>query len=318
MIEKETNDTINNVHDKMFRKTFGNLKNSRGFLSIALPKPLQNAIDLSELEIDDSQYVDDRFKDSFSDIVVKAKMKSRSNQSHTLPVDIYFLFEHKCYKDKAIFIQLLLYMYLMWQKDLDENKPPRVIIPLVFYHGKESWDIPHSFKDQFDVSDEVKGFLMDFRYVLFDTKNWDFDDERNAEMKDNVFLLTSLALMKSAFNDDLESMIEIFKFWHQMGFVSNLDKVLFFLAYITETKDINQDQLKKILEESKIDGGEIMPTLAQRWRDEGRQEGWQKGEKEGKMMTAKELIKRGVDINIIADATGFSIDELEKLVETAH
>ena len=42
------------------------------------------------------------------------------------------------------------------------------------------------------------------------------------------------------------------------------------------------------------------------------------GKREGKLETARELIKRGVDINIIAEATGFSREEIEKLAEIVH
>ena len=44
----------------------------------------------------------------------------------------------------------------------------------------------------------------------------------------------------------------------------------------------------------------------------------EKGMKEGKLETAKELIKRGVDINIITEATGISREEIEKLASTIH
>ncbi len=61
-----------------------------------------------------------------------------------------------------------------------------------------------------------------------------------------------------------------------------------------------------------------MPTLAQRLRDEGKQEGVKVGKLEGKIETARELLKNGVDIDIIAKATGFSREEIEKLVDKAH
>jgi hypothetical protein len=51
---------------------------------------------------------------------------------------------------------------------------------------------------------------------------------------------------------------------------------------------------------------------------EGKREGKKEGKKEGKLETARELIKRGVDINIITEATGFSREELEKLVEVVN
>jgi predicted transposase/invertase (TIGR01784 family) len=72
------------------------------------------------------------------------------------------------------------------------------------------------------------------------------------------------------------------------------------------------------LEESKVQGGDIMPTLAQRLRDEGKEKWMKEGKLEGKIETAKELLKNGVDINMIAKATGFSREEIEKLVDKSH
>jgi predicted transposase/invertase (TIGR01784 family) len=281
-------------------------------------------MDFSRLTIDNTNYVSDTFKESFADIVVKTKMRAGSGDKkpREIDADIYILVEHKCYREAAILIQLLRYMYLMWQLDIDENKPLRVIIPIVFYHGKEKWNIPQSFAGQFNVSREVKEFLLDYRYVLFDTGDWNFKDRKNDGLKDNVFLLTALALMKSAFNEEVDTIREIFKFWHEKGFAGDLDKVLLFMAYIYETKNLSQDKLKKMLEESKINGGDIMQTLAQKLRKEGErigeERGEKRGEKRGKLETARELVKRGVDMGIIADATGLPRDEIEKLASTVH
>jgi predicted transposase/invertase (TIGR01784 family) len=302
---------IDKIHDKFFKKTFSNPENARAFLEMSLPEPVRKVIDFSKLNIDPTNYVSGKFKELFSDIVVKTSMKGKEGEIDT---DIYIILEHKCYRDAAIFIQLLQYMCMMWQMDLDNGKPPRIIIPLVFYHGKEIWTVPPAFSDQFNVPDEVKSFLLDYRYVLFDTRDWNFKDESNKTLKDNVFLLTALAMMKSAYKRDFDSIYEIFRFWYEKGFTGDRENVLFFLAYLCETKDMSLDLLGKILEESKIEGGDIMPTLAQRLRQEGKQE----GEKEAKRETAKTLIKRGVDINIIAEATGLTPEELEQLADTVH
>jgi predicted transposase/invertase (TIGR01784 family) len=64
------------------------------------------------------------------------------------------------------------------------------------------------------------------------------------------------------------------------------------------------------LGKSKIEGGEILETLAERIREEGR--------KADKLETAKELIKRGVDKGIIAGATGFSLEKIEELAAKVH
>lgn len=77
-----------------------------------------------------------------------------------------------------------------------------------------------------------------------------------------------------------------------------------------------------MLEKSKIDGGEVMQTLADRLRSEGKRIGEEigerRGETKGKLETARNLIKRGVDMNIIAEATGLSKQKIEKLAETIH
>ena len=61
---------------------------------------------------------------------------------------------------------------MMWERDDSEKKPLRIIVPIVFYHGKTSWNIPTSFVDQFKVSEEIKKHLLNFTYVLFDTKDF--------------------------------------------------------------------------------------------------------------------------------------------------
>ena len=177
------------------------------------------------------------------------------------------------------------------------------------------------------MDDEVKEFLLDYRYILFDTREWDFRDERNEELRNNVFLLTAMAVMKYAYTeDDVETIEEIVKFWNEKGFTKDIESVVFFLTYISETKNISRAQLKEILEKSKIDGGEIMETLAQQLREEGRKigveeglkEGLEEGKKEGKLETARGLIKNGIDFEVIARATGFSREEIEKLATSTY
>ncbi len=123
--------------------------------------------------------------------------------------------------------------------------------------------------------------------------------------------------MKSAFKKDLETIKKIFKFWHEKGFTKDKDKMLFFLLYISATKDISQETIKKIFEESKIKGGDIMPTLAQRWIEQGKQEGIQVGEKKGISKVVLNMHRKKVNIEEIRDYTGLSKEEIEKII-SAH
>jgi hypothetical protein len=125
---------------------------------------------------------------------------------------------------------------------------------------------------------------------------WDFRDKSNQELKENVFLFTALVLMKAALKNDTETIREIFHFWHDKGLMENKEMVLFFLGYIYHTRKINREQLKKMPDESKIDGGEFMPTIYQQIRNEVKNE----FEKE-KEEIAKRLIMKGMDVDTISE-----------------
>jgi predicted transposase/invertase (TIGR01784 family) len=323
---------IDKINDKLFKDALQKPENARIFLKAVLPEEIKKRIDFSIIEIGPTNYVSKEFKEYFSDIVVKTKMVARDGGR--ISTDVCFILEHKTKGKNKIFLQFLKYMVQEWQKDIDKSKPLRIIIPVVFYHGKEPWKVPHTFIDHFDVDDELKEYLLNYRYILFDTRQWDFRDEKNEELKNNVFLLTAMALMKSAYRDDSETIGQIFNFWHEKGFTEDIENVIFFLTYISGTKELEPDQLKKMLEKSKIEGGEIMATLAQRWLEQGKkigleegiekgiekgiEQGIEKGIEKGKLETARELIKRGVDINIITEATGIPREEIEKLASTIH
>ncbi len=265
MAKKKTQD-IFNIHDRLFKKSLGTPQNTRDFLKLILPVEIKNRLDFKSIQIDPTDYVSDEFKEGFSDIVVIAKMNTAQGKKKII---IYFLLEHKSESDEKVFFQILKYMVYVWEKDIAAKKPLRVIIPIVFYHGKEKWDVPASFVDQFKVDDEIKKFLLDFSYILFDTNTWDFRDSKNREFKDNVFVFTAVSLMKAAFQDDMETIREIFEFWNEKGFTENKKMTLLCLSYIVRTQKIAPEKLKKILDETKIDGGEIMQTIAQQWMREG-------------------------------------------------
>jgi len=315
---------IHQVNDGFFHKIFDNPINARDFLEKVLPPALKMRIDFSTITVENTRYVSNEFGKGFSDIVVKALFNTAENTKKTLVM--YFIIEHKTEGRVEIFLQILKYMVFEWEKDYNSNKPPRLIIPVVFYNGSDRWKVPLCFSDQFDIDTDLKQFILDFRYVLFDTNHWNYKEESNRDLRENVHLFSTMVLMKLAYKNDLESIREIFQFWDERGFPNNNDLLHLFMRYICSTQDVMPDKLEKILEESKINGGEIMPTLAQRWKNEGKEEfmqteapkmiklgekrGEKRGEKKGKMKVAYELYKRGVDLELIIETTGLSGKEI--------
>jgi predicted transposase/invertase (TIGR01784 family) len=303
---------IDKIYDKFFKKMLENPENTRDLLKKVLPQQIKKRLDFSTVAVDPTEFVSNEFKEGYSDIVVKAKMKGRNGAK--IPTDIYFILEHKSDGNVKVFIQILKYMCFIWEKDINAKKPLRVIIPIIFYHGKKKWKVPGSFAGQFDVDDEVKRFLLDFRYILFDTNPWDFRDESNNELKNNVFLFTALVLMKASFTNDTETILEIFRFWHERGFTQNKENILFFLAYISQTQAINRTQLKNMLDESRINGGDIMQTLAQQLRREGKIEGKREKAKE----TARKMLDDGLSSESISKYTGLPLQQIEELMRVSN
>jgi len=321
---KNTTTDIQNINDSFFHKIFDSPENARDFLDQVLPTGLKKQLDLANIKIENTKYVSNEYKKGFSDIVVKTVLKTTKEQ---IPVDIYFLLEHKSEGRVEVLLQVLKYMVFEWEKDYNNNKSPRLIIPVVFYHGAEEWKVPRSFAEQFDVDDEVKRYLLDYRYILFDTNPWDFSAESNKALKNNVFLFTAMVLMKAAYKKDIEAILEIFRFWRERGFTENKGIVLFFMKYISYTQDIDRDHLKDILDKTKIEGGDfIMPTLAQQFREEFREEfietlgpelkkeGIKEGKKEEKFEIARRMLLNNFSLDQVILSTGLTKKEIKTLI----
>jgi len=305
-------DDIHQAHNNLFIKVFSDPENVKTLLKMALPVSVKNAIDFSKIEIEFTTYVSDIMKDYYSDLVVKTRLKTGDQEE--IGLDIYILVEHKSTPENKFLVQMLKYMYLEWQNDIDQKKLLRVIIPMVFYHGKETWNVPRSFVDQFNVNDEIKEFLLNYKYILFDAKDWNFMDKANRELKDNVFLLTALVLLKSAYYKDMETIKAIFRLWYEKGFIKNKEKVIFFLLYVSYIRDLTLDELKKTLEECNIEGGDFMPSLAQRLMDEGKEKWFKEGKKESSKEVAMRMLNADFSIEDIAKFTGLTEKEIKDLM----
>jgi predicted transposase/invertase (TIGR01784 family) len=87
------------------------------------------------------------------------------------------------------------------------------------------------------------------------------------------------------------------------------------VAYI---RDVPLEQLKKTLEECKIEGGDIMPSLAQRLIEQGREQGIEQGIEQGAKSKAKEtalrMLSAHLSIEDIAKFTGLTEKEIKDLM----
>ena len=54
---------------------------------------------------------------------------------------IFFLFEHKSYPDRNVLLQVLYYQAAHYWKQVRENQPPELMIPIIFVHGQRKFRV---------------------------------------------------------------------------------------------------------------------------------------------------------------------------------
>ncbi|MCK4907983.1 MAG: Rpn family recombination-promoting nuclease/putative transposase [Spirochaetes bacterium] len=259
-MQKENNKQPPNIHDSFFHEVFTNEQNMKDFLKETLPEKIRSLFDLNKIKYDHNRYIQKHLRNKYSDLVVKTCLTDGKK------ADVYFLFEHKSYNDPDTWLQIMHYQLLMWQKDKQNKQELRIIIPYVFYHGTARWKLPQNFSDQFSVPDEIKQFIPEYKYLLFDTSKWNKDDPKYQGLKKNIFLITSLLLLKNIFTLELSSIDKIFELWRKMEYIKSVDLIVLELYYVSNTIDLSMGDLEKRIENAHLDKEKIMPTLAERMK----------------------------------------------------
>ena len=255
-------------HDLFFKETFSYSENVVDFLKSTLPPELAEEIDYSSIVSEKDTYVDSDLSAYFSDMVYSCCLKGEN-------IRLAFLFEHKSSPDYDLAFQLHCYLTNIW-KSADKLKKPRVpVIPIVLYHGKESWK-PGYLSSQFkNLPDVAKPFIPDFDYIFIDLSAYSDED-----IKQQVFTLASLKIamliMKNIFRPEeieqhLTDFLEIGTLYFQETQGLNFLKAV--INYIFEATEIEDNKLIEAFKSVSEKGKEIAMTTAEKLRHEGRKEG---------------------------------------------
>ncbi|MGI6394074.1 MAG: Rpn family recombination-promoting nuclease/putative transposase [bacterium] len=322
------------LHNNLFGKVFHEIENTNDFIRGALPAGIVKKLDFSTTEIQSTSHVDDSLRSYLSDFVIKIKTKEDDD------VDLYFLFEHKSYKDKDILWQLLKYQYLMLEEDFKAKRKFRIIIPVVFYHGHGKWNLKKSFSESFDVPHYFRRHTLNFEYFLYDTK--DFDLSQGERFGNNPHLMSTLWFMKQYGKMNNEKFRIAVRFMKSSGMSWRDDRVYTVIRYFIMTNEVDKNEAMTIItEEFGDEAEEMMPSLGKKIYNEGkekgilvgieqgiekgieqgiekgRQEGIEKGIQKGAYAKAVETCKKaliaGADIKFISKITGLSIEEIKEI-----
>jgi predicted transposase/invertase (TIGR01784 family) len=106
---------VANPHDKFFRETWSDRETAIDFIRNYLPGNILSHINTDRLEICKDSFIDDEFRDYFSDLLYRVDIWDKKGY-------LYFLFEHKSFSDKLASLQIIDYMIRIWELDLKQKK----------------------------------------------------------------------------------------------------------------------------------------------------------------------------------------------------
>ncbi|MDD3272351.1 MAG: Rpn family recombination-promoting nuclease/putative transposase [Syntrophomonadaceae bacterium] len=309
---------IQNPHDRFFKETFGKVEVAKDFLNNYLPENIIKVIDLDTLEPQKDSFINEKLQEGFSDLLFKAKINNREGY-------IYFLFEHKSYTSKDIAFQLLKYMVEIWEAKSKKEKADElpVIIPLVVYHGKDGWKIGTTLGEMItgyeDLPEDIKKFTPNYEYLLYDLSRYTDD-----EIKGGVINRIAIAMLRDIQGKDIKGIFEVL--FRAAEYLRELEDkqtgIEYFetlMKYIFNARaDLTRADFNAVvnkIETTYPEGSEVVMTLAEIFREEGMEKGIEVGAKQGKIEVAKRLIKMGLSMEQIVDATGLPKKEIEKIAK---
>ena len=202
---------------------------------------------------------------------------------------IYFLFEHKSYKDRMVIFQVLKYMIEIWEakikNDLEMKKKGIIFdtedieIPIVVYHNKDKWNIKRTLGEMIpnfmELPDNIKKYIPNFEYMLVDLAYPDENKEINLAEEHSI-IIKILSRARYATKDEI---IEIFTETITLLIKTKDNDIV--RQYITESiiyiisvrDDLDKNELIEIAGKISEKGGDIVMTLAERLIEEGIEKG---------------------------------------------
>lgn len=192
---------------------------------------------------------------------------------------------------------------------------------VVFYHGKRKWTVPVRFSDRFEeLAPLFLRYIPNFEYILIDTSQ--YSDEMLREIKSGS-LQASLFLLKYIFDDALGSQLS--KVLQPLTGIPQeelLDRLMAVINYIiTATDKVDENEFQAMLTDVFRDAEDTMPTIAEKWFQQGEvkghTEGHTEGRTEGALSTIVHLLRvrfGSISDGVLNTLKRFDMDRLEQVV----
>lgn len=217
--------------------------------------------------------------------------------------------------------QVLTYIIGIWRSAIEDGKNELpIVIPIVIYHGEDKWNYKTDLRDLILDYNNLPQCIKERMPVL----KHDFINI-NEHTEDDIEKYNPLAKMvirsfKYIFADD-DKLIKAFIISVDEASVSmkteELSKMIEILLiyYGAANRNLTEENIISKIKELEGKGEKIMTILEAR-ELKGIEKGIREGKREKEIEIAKVSKKIGLSIDVIADITGLTIEEVQGLVVT--
>lgn len=300
-------------HDAAFRQFLANPDVARDFMQIHLPAELCALCDLSTLKLESSTFVEEDLRQYASDILWSMKTTSGDDGY------IHLLLEHQSTADKNMAFRQMRYAIAAMQRHLEAgHKRLPLVIPVLFYHGKQSpYPCSTNWLDGFS-NPELAGKVYSNTFPLVDVTVIDDNDIMNHRRMAALTLLMKHIRQRDMM-ELLDSLPRVMVEW------ISPEQVRILIHYMVNAGEAPAPEFMRALAERLPQHEDELMTIAQQLEQKGIDKGIQLGEQrgiekgrhegklEGKLEVARSLLKMGMPIESVQEATGLSEDDLAQI-----
>lgn len=200
-----------------------------------------------------------------------------------------------------------LYLDMIKEKGESISLPP--IFPLVLYNGDEKWNHSNKVSDFIKNNNILGNYGINFEIFLLKENTYSLQ-----ELLEIGNIVSTLFITESYYNSELVYQ-EVQKILDKYGITIPLKLFLNYFRQMSKNEKvdiINNSELEKLYK-TKEEVNSMLLTAVRKEKDDLRKEGEVIGIKKEKTVITKNLLKMGLSVAQIAEATGLSVEEIEKL-----
>ena len=329
---------IHNVLDNSFKLIFDDHRLFSEFIRDFIDIDILKGICPEDIEDLSERFIPLTRNSRDSDTVKRINLKDSNS------FFIIAILEHESQVNFRSSFKMLEYIYLVldsWEKEAEKEDPGSSsrkdfkyppVLPIVFYDGKYSWTAEKNFFDRTFLNMAFEKYIPKFEYELINLN--DFSEEeimRFGDALSYIMLIDKIRINrgKSAFAylpQDYETKLKL-------QIPENLNKLLKDVTVsllekggfdLSETRQLVSiidkadrkeygGMFEAVIESIREDRQEAWEEGLKEGMEKGMEEGMEKGVRKERLMVAENFRKLGVSIEIIAEATGLTPEEIETI-----